>query len=127
MRNLAFGQERAGGTATPSRIGGSRACAKRADRTASGEPENGALRDGAPLHSNRLSPLVRGEVAFGRRQVVGVVEEAQDAAALARGDDAHGGVGGAEEQFVARADDVPDIGVDHTAVTDNGDALAGVA
>jgi len=69
-------------------------------------------------------PVAR-EIPLGGCQVVGVVEEAEDAAAFAGDGDAHGGVGRAEEHVVARADDVPDVGVDDASVADDGDPLGG--
>ncbi len=72
--------------------------------------------------------------------MVGVVEEAEDAAALAGDGDADGGVGGAtlrdaptavgapqdaRHTKIPRADDVAGVGVDDAAVADDGDPLGG--
>src|SRR2546428_11614601 len=104
MRDLAPGQEGAGGAAAASREGGSGTGVERADRT----PFRRGLRRGRSLPAS----LIGREVAFGGGQVAGVLEEAQGAAALAPGHPADGGVSRGEGHGVGRAGYGPDVRVE---------------
>jgi len=74
-------------------------------------------------HQPGEATSVTGEVSLGGGEVVSVVEEPHDTAALAGNHDVDRGVSGPKEHVIGGLDDVADVRVDHAPVTDDDYAL----